>query len=208
MTPHITFHSEFFQPDVVRIDLIAEDLPRHFLGTAFDLHLSGKWKFDHDELCGVFTPKDPNVFQLVSPQPQNGKVVFGLAVAGGGFDNPAGGCLASFYFHVKEFQTMEVSFDHARVSVYQNGRRDLPDVRWEGGFLNPHFSTQQTEITQQVSGSQEFAPQTVRSLQTDLLHSLRDPSLANVYIVLLIALGLALAVFFGVLAYFRLRRKD
>lgn len=203
MTPTMTIQTGYFQPDVVRVDVVAGGLPANFLGTAFDLTFEGNWRFDHDELCGFFDQEDGHILQLVSSQPQNHRVVFGLAVASGEYSKPSDGCVASFYFHVQELKTGKISFENARISVYQNGRRDMPDVQWEGGFINLPLYSKAPQVTQEMTLTQ----QTVKTLQADLFRSLADPSLVNVYGVLLITLALALAVFLGILAYFRFRRK-
>lgn len=82
MTPQIFIHSDFSRPDFLRLDVLAQHLPRNFLGVAFDLVVPGTWTFDREELCGSFASAGSGVFHLVSARPQDHRVVFGMAKAG------------------------------------------------------------------------------------------------------------------------------
>ncbi len=243
MTPQISLHPEFTPPDhaargarqatasqpsnLLRLDVIANHLPQKFLGIAFDLVIPGQWQFDHAELCGSFGQNNPNIFHLVSPQQDNHRVVFGLAIGGGGL-NPQDGCIASFYFNFSPQKAVEVSFERTTVSVYNNGRRDLSEVQWQGTALN--FSDSRNDSSeqsisasdqpfpdsQQLAASQQQAyfqqqidsQQLPNSLkfQTDLFQPF-DAGIWNVYFVIFCAFLLVLAVFVICLIYYRTKDK-
>ena len=152
MTSQIFLQSEFQQPDVLRLDVLANHLPQNFLGIAFDLVVPGVWTFDRDELCGGFASVGAGVVHLVSARAQEHRVVFGLARTGRGggvldlqVGAPPGAvglsqglahtdeCVARFYLRFAEIPAKgEVMFERAALSTYLNGRRDVADVQWRG----------------------------------------------------------------------------
>ncbi len=208
MNPQIFLSTAFPQQNMLRLDVLAKDLPNVFLGTAFDLVVPEQWTFDHEELCGVFDPADRHVLHLVSSKP--GRVVFGLAITGGGYDDPRDGCLVSFYFHVPNHDSGSISFEHHTMSVYQNGRRDVASVSWKG--IDASVSKVPSESPTDAKTMETFSQQVAVTQQAgflgedDLLRSI-DPQVADVYIVVLSFLLLGLIVFGLSLAYFRLKDK-
>jgi len=224
MNPLITAHTEYFEPGTVRVDVVGNHLPEDFLGIAFDLVIRDEWRFEHSELCGGFEQQDRKIIHLTSSQPgqtlEQTRLIFGLTVTEGGYSDPQDGCMARFYFHSDDFQTtshedVEVLFERTTLSIYKNGRRDLADVQWEGGFLNapesvdaapqtPSHPASQQVFTQQTVSSQQYDP--FQTAKADLFQSF-DAPLLNVYMVIFAALALAMAIFFTVWLYYRLRRK-
>lgn len=217
MSPYITLQSEHLGVDTVRIDVSGRDLPEDFLGMAFDLTVDGTWALDRSEPCGGFKNND-TIVQLVSAQPQQEKVVFGMVLTAQTDIKPQDGCITSFYFRMDPALERKVFFDHATLSVNRNGRRDLVDVRWEQGFVVfPSDREGQEALSQSQNGESGRAAQEAAvpqygpfqpggALKADFLESF-DASLISVYLVIFFTLALSAAVFGVIWVYFRLRKK-
>lgn len=208
MTAQFSLSPQYPGPDTARVDVLVRELPDHFLGTAFDVKVPEGWHFDHHELCGVFSPEEQNIFHMASPRTDDGGVIFGLTAAGGGYGDPADGCLVRFYFALDNPSPGEISFDHTALSVYRNGRLDVSDVRWTGASYGvpPQITSAGVPVPMQEAVDTRFL-QGAQAGKADFFGSL-DSSLVNIYVLLFITLVLAAAVFLVFLAYFRLRPKD
>lgn len=224
MTSQFTLQTNFTEPDLLQIDVMASGLPEDFLGTGFDLVVPGKWGLERSEFCGVFDEQTPDVFKIVTPDEANRRIVTGVAVAGGKYKKLHDGCLIRFFF---QFETgvreHSIGFERTVLSVYKNGRRDVSDVEWKNGALDlpERFfiskevtlgtekagagSQEQTLETQQIVGP--TVSEGIMAGRVDLLSSL-DQSIVNVYTVILLGFGVLLAVFGLTLAYFRLKSRQ
>lgn len=213
----MTVQSGLLAKDSVRLDVTATNLPDHFLGTAFDLVVPATWTFEHAELCGAFSSKGEDLFNIVSSQPATHRVVFGLAAAGGKDLQLSDGCMASFYFR-DALAGGNIGFEHTTLSVYRNGRHDLADARWEGISLGSHVLNSsgvhpvsdvlQSGLSQELVGPPAVLQHGagIQAGKADVFFPV-DSSLLNVYLAIIATFALALAVFGVILAYFRLRSK-
>ncbi len=129
-----------------RVDLIGENLPKKFLGMAFDLELknsSGEfynaWNFVRFELGSDF--KNPeNILSLASFKQNPAHLVFGLSFKQGTSIDFQNGKLASFYLSnlmgTNLDQDLLLHFERTVMSIFDKGRKDVAGVKWKDSKIN------------------------------------------------------------------------
>lgn len=132
MNSSVTFHPTYLSSDLLQIQVQIHPMPAHFLGAAFDMVLDGDWKFERFELCGDLA-NDKNVLQLVAAHPAEHKIIAGISVPDAREKVRTGNCLGTLTFHLSNSHhtPSRVDFDHGYLSVYNNGRHDLPQTTWQ-----------------------------------------------------------------------------
>lgn len=125
----------------VRFDLIGKNLPGNFLGMAADLKFTnngGDVKYEKMEwgsaFMGFVTENVPvkMVKNAWQPGQNEGKIIFGISLKADNLKNLHDGVIGSFYFSGKSVAAdlQFAGFQHVVLSVYENGRVDLTDVKW------------------------------------------------------------------------------
>ena len=117
----------------MKYDLLIKGVPEHFLGLAADL------KFKGDLIAGDFQgmilspmlstlPVDQQPIKIVKALAEEDKVVVGLTFKAGNLPVLKDGVLATLVFNRNGVELEKIS--ETVVSIYQNGRKDLPMASW------------------------------------------------------------------------------
>jgi hypothetical protein len=121
------------QPGKWKVDLIAQNLPEHFLGLAADLQFEGDLggaSYEGMELAPALMalPAEQQPIKMVKALPGEGKLVMGMTFRANHLPKLADGLLASFVFKGDDLNLQKVL--NPVVSTYQDGRKDWPAVSW------------------------------------------------------------------------------
>ncbi len=129
-----------------RVDLIGENIPKKFLGIAFDLEFkntSGEfynaWNFVRFELGSDFKNQE-NILSLASFKQNPARLVFGLSFKQGTSIDFQNGKLASFYVSnlmgTNLDQDLLLHFERTVMSIFDKGRKDVAGVKWKDSQID------------------------------------------------------------------------
>ena len=142
MAVEILIQKVLLEGGAVRFDLVGKNLPENFLGMAADLKFNAGGvgvKYDKMEWGNAFAGFTPDNLpvKMVKYEKETaqgeGKIIFGISLKADDLKNLHDGVIGSFYFSgtAEALRDLQFSgFQHAVISVYENGRVDLSDVKW------------------------------------------------------------------------------
>ncbi len=146
----------------MRMDLIAEELPKKFLGLASDIVLGDNVaSYQSFEIGQVFQELQGSKQPIYMIDQQSDRLVLGLSLKANDLPKINDGILGSFYF-TQDFEHIP-AFEKQVLSIFDQGRTDLQDVswsqemavydqRWESGIIlhAPQIDTAMTESVEFV----------------------------------------------------------
>lgn len=211
--PQVRLQVYRVQPALLRVDLFADNLPRHFLGVGFDLVIQGaSWSMQKHQL-GDDLQSFTQLLEMASERSDPHRIVFGLSVKNGpqGLpDLPAAysqkNLLASFFLRIgtDKIQTVTFAFDHTVMSVFDGRRQDLEHVDWKGTQMLLSGNVAEQSSGQAVAEKGE--------LSTSILHGATiadvpdDAGFPGAFAIPYLILGLTFLV--GLLVFLAILRRN
>lgn len=135
-TSHLDTQSVSF-----RLDVMGKDLPRNFLGVAFEISIKDStnflkdWSYQKFELNGDLNNPE-KILSLATFKTNPARVVFGLTFKQGSAITFKNGKIVSFYLSLPKSelnQNLLFHFDRKVLSVFDGERKDLSAVSWQDG---------------------------------------------------------------------------
>lgn len=124
-----------------RLDVMGKDLPKNFLGVAFEISIKDStnflkdWSYQKFELNGDLNNPEKTL-SLATFKTNPARVVFGLTFKQGSAITFQNGKIVSFYLNLPKAelnQNLFFHFDRKVLSVFDGGRKDLSAVSWQDG---------------------------------------------------------------------------
>ncbi len=126
----IFMNGTFLNGNILKIDVLSEDLSTPVLGIAFHLNYDSDFLEFLKYEPGEFLERGGDPFYLVSPG-KLGEIVFGQTLRRDDRFPIGGGDVASFYFEIIEEANFHFSFDRGVVSTLDVVRQDLSNIKWD-----------------------------------------------------------------------------
>lgn len=152
---NVNMKGEFLDSNILRIDVLVQDLATPVLGIAFHL------KYDLSRLeflryePGDFLERGGDPFYLVS-QGKNSNIVFGETLRRNDNFPVGGGVVVSMYFEIIEDNEFAFSFDRGVVSTLDVVRQDLSNIKWDDYLIKqPSVKSFTSSVMNSVTGSSD-----------------------------------------------------
>lgn len=160
--PQFTLSFTPVASDQLRVDVFMENVPRNFLGTAFDLVAKGSdWNYERYELGSLFR----GALSLVIERHDPSRIIFGMSLKRGFLfqkQPPSIEKVVSFYFQVPAKGETEFSFRNTVLSLFDQKRRDIAaDFQGAKIDLEKFFASQETflSLEEDSEAVEEIGPQ-------------------------------------------------
>lgn len=121
------------------VEVNAKDLAHPFFGTSFHLHFNqDQYKYDHYSLGSYFEADDNPLVQVAQ---KDEKIIIGISLKRGSLITRRDGTLVKLFFTQKTLiknpatDTSSFSLASAVYSTYDNGRKDIPTVKFSSSAI-------------------------------------------------------------------------
>lgn len=205
--------SNEIETGLYKVDVNIQNIPEDLFGISFHLVTTGVgWSLERYEQGTVFDTENPLVFV----KEKDSELVVGMSLRRGEYVDVQDGTVLSFYMNVSNPGEINMMFDHSVLSVFDNGRRDVEGVNWEGKLMNMDFGStsdnsekgEEKEVDfshdQSDFEADVFTTMENPNYKSDIINSNADSSFHNYYLFMAISLLVFAAIF---LLYFLLEKK-
>lgn len=192
---NISIDAQYIAPGLLRLNIMASNVPDNFLGAAFHLQIKGiSWQLEKFSAGELFNNTDPLVLAAEKSLKDGTKeIVFGASLKNGqkisgGNVGSSNGSLAAIFLKTGDSNgesvqgNLQFEFSDEHFSVYEAGRKDLSDVTWQNASVDG-----QTLRTGLLAAHLQPS-----DLNVDLLAKSESQSLAGIYQFLGLMLFLAI----------------
>jgi hypothetical protein len=194
--PNIFIQTGYAGPGLLRLNIVADNVPENFLGIAFHLKIKGmEWKLEKFGAGGLLKNTDALVLAAEKLfQDGTKEIVFGESLKNGQklLGGGSGGELATIFLSTGNAKgDLQFEFTDEHFSVYEAGRRDLKEVVWQDSGYR--------EAEDLQTANAQAANLQLADFQANSLTKTDFDSLAGIYLFLGLTLLLAVLAFVGYL---------
>jgi hypothetical protein len=184
-TPKLSINTTNISGDLYQIDVLIENIPEKFLGTAFDLVISDpNWEYQGYKLGSIFSQPLSTLALVTQRQTPQKKIVFGVTLKHGFTIDSKKGTLASFNLRLPKKDGLSIELANGVLSTFENERKDLESVLWEkstiGSTTTDKVSPTKKSVTAKKKPSKQEETTTETSEMEDETLSLSDPPPSNI----------------------------
>ncbi len=152
-TPKLSFQIHKIAKNSYQIDVFFENIPKNFLGAAFDISIENKgWKLKKYN-AGTLFEKPSEVFFLTTERksPER-KLISGISLKEGDHISKDQGILTTYNITTTGGEDPRLSFKNGIVSVFENGRKDISPVAWQNFTIDEEKTANIEESGSQKAG--------------------------------------------------------
>ncbi len=186
MNPKVSLVKVIESDGQMRLDLVIENMPKKFLGLATDLvfdNPAALKQFDRFEFGPVFNLIEGENKPFFLTKAEDDRLVFGMAQKGNQLQKLEDGIVGMFYF--QQPLDFKLGFEHAVLSLFDQGRMDVEEVEWSSDLKNIDYrmgdfvpELPEAEIGEETLIEQEFFEDFYSETESVLTDDLKAEMLA------------------------------